>query len=478
MSEARFDPHARPKVVGSLARFVLGVFFRRVEVVGAENLPRDRPLLIVANHVNSLIDPALLIGYLPVEPRFLAKSTLWSMAAVKPFLGLAAAIPVYRRQDPGVDPSQNAKTFEACHEVLRAGGTIALFPEGRSHNEPALVPLKTGVSRIVLQAESRFGGLGTRIVPVGLTFEEKGRFRSRALVHVGEALDPAPELAIYADDERQAVGALTERVREALSDVTLNFPSWDTARLIERAAELYARPRAGLPAEAGLAERFPLRQTFIEGYEALNARCPEEVAAVAEAVEGYDAALEAARLDDVQVAAAYPTAGVARFVAKSLFLLAFRAPLALIGTVMNYLPYWAVGRVARRFEASPDLPATYKLFASLALFPLTWILWALAAGWPLGWLSGLAVLAVGPGSAYFALRYHERRRYFRRHVRAYLLLRSGRPMIEELRKRRREVLAAVERLAKVYQAASGDGAAAGAGAGDPGSVASPRSEVQ
>lgn len=450
-SQALANPQARPVIVVPLARWVLRIFFRRIEVAGAEHVPLDRPLMVVANHVNGLIDPAVLLGFLPVRPRFLAKSTLWSHWLVRHFLAVAAAIPVYRRQDPGVDPSKNAETFAACHEVLKAGGTIALFPEGRSHNEPELVPLKTGVSRIVLEAEAKYGGIGSRIVPVGLTFDAKGRFRSRVLVHIGEPLDPAVDLELYASDPRAAVRALTERVKDALESVTLNFPSWEEARLIQRAAEIFARPSAELPDEASLSGRFTLRRAFIDGYEALREHSSADVERVAAAVREYDERLENYRLRDAQVASAYPTGGVAVFVLKSLGLMLFRAPLAIVGLAVNYPPYWAVGRLARRLGTSPDLPATYKVFGALVLFPLTWLAWSLAAGLAWGLWTALAVLVLGPATGLFALRFHERQQYFQGHARAYLILRSGRPGIAELRRLRQEVLRAVERLAEVYQ---------------------------
>src|SRR3954449_3713643 len=94
-----------------VARLILKVFFREVEVVGAERLPRDRPLVLVANHVNGLVDSLLLMGPLPVMPRFLGKSTLWKIPILRPFLNLAGAIPVHRRQDEGADLARNTETF-------------------------------------------------------------------------------------------------------------------------------------------------------------------------------------------------------------------------------------------------------------------------------------------------------------------------------------------------------------------------------
>ncbi len=420
------DAVEQPRLVRPLARLLLAIFFRTIEVVGAEKVPRRGPLVFAANHINGLVDPALLLIALPRQPRFLAKSTLWKMAVVRPFLELAAAIPVYRRSDPGVDASQNEDTFARCHAALAAGGAIALFPEGRSHNEPALVPLKTGISRIVLEAEERYGGIGTRIVPIGLTFEDKGRFRSRVLVQIGEPVDPTPELADYQQAPREAVRTLTERVRQSLKTVTLNFPSWQEARLIERAAELYARPQSELPSETPLASRFAVLKAFIAGYLSLRERAPERVAAVASAVASYDELLARHRLRDAQVAARYPAGGVVRFVAKSLLLLLVRMPLAVLGTVLNGLPFWAVHTVAPRMGKTPDVLATYKLFGSLIFYPLAWIVAAsLAGGW-LGWPAGVAAFLLAPLTGVIALRFWERRSFFLSEARAYLMLRAAR----------------------------------------------------
>src|SRR5207247_683798 len=83
-----------------------------------------------------------------------------------------------RRRD-NVPMARNLETFARCRSLLARGGTIALFPEGSSHNEPAPLPLKTGAARIALEAEDEHGPLGMRVVPVGLVYEDKERFRSR-----------------------------------------------------------------------------------------------------------------------------------------------------------------------------------------------------------------------------------------------------------------------------------------------------------
>ena len=89
-----------------LTRTLARVFYRSVEVTGLEHVPKDGPVLFVANHANSLVDPLLLYARMPRRARFLAKSTLWKNPLLMPLLVLAGAVPVYRKQD-GTNMSKN-----------------------------------------------------------------------------------------------------------------------------------------------------------------------------------------------------------------------------------------------------------------------------------------------------------------------------------------------------------------------------------
>nr|HRC85409.1 lysophospholipid acyltransferase family protein [Thermoanaerobaculia bacterium] len=267
--------------VGFASRWLARIFFRELEVVGRDRLPASGPLIVVANHVNSLVDPLLLLAAAGRPLRFLGKSTLWQNPFLVPVLSLAAVIPVYRRQDEGVDPAQNRETFARCHELLAKGGAIALFPEGISHNEPALAPLKTGAARIALEAEERFGPLGVKIVPVGLVFDAKEEFRSRALVEIGQPFGVEAELEQAKSAPQEASRALTGRIDQALHRVTLNYRSWGEAALIGRAADLFGRRTLAMPGERMFREDLELQRTLIDGFAELAGRYPAETRATA-----------------------------------------------------------------------------------------------------------------------------------------------------------------------------------------------------
>ena len=103
----------------------LRFFFRRIETVNAENVPREGGLIFVLNHPNGLIDPAMVFVSLPRRISFLAKSTLFRLPVISFLLKTVDALPLYRRIDAGEDVTQNQRTFVAARKLLQKGGSIA-----------------------------------------------------------------------------------------------------------------------------------------------------------------------------------------------------------------------------------------------------------------------------------------------------------------------------------------------------------------
>jgi hypothetical protein len=91
----------------SLARLALSFYYEEVEVHGAAQVPSVGPLLILANHQISLVDPLLLAHAVPRQLRFLAKAPLFRILAiaitrlqhrgqdVRASLGIMLGVPVF-----------------------------------------------------------------------------------------------------------------------------------------------------------------------------------------------------------------------------------------------------------------------------------------------------------------------------------------------------------------------------------------------
>jgi 1-acyl-sn-glycerol-3-phosphate acyltransferase len=413
---------------------MLNIFFRKIEVTGADNVPADAPVIYTPNHMNSLVDGLLARTQLPREPRPLASITLWDIAALRPLLSALGAIPVYRQQD-SADPGhtdKNRDMFSACHEALAQRACIVVFPEGESHAGSELQKLKTGVARIALGAEQQCGPLGLRIVPVGLNFDAKQRFRSRVLISIGEPIDPVAGLEPVDAQSRESVGRVMSRVEEGIKSVTLNYPSWEEAKLIQRAAALYDERKPADSGQDSLADEFSVQKQLADAYLRMKARSPRRVARIIEALNSYDRLLRVLSVQHEHVVQEHPKLLQAIYSVRKLSLFLVRLPLALLGIFLNGLPFYLT-RWLSRLRIRPDRQSTIKLFGGLVLYPLCWTLQARLLGGEV--VAPLAWWLLAPLSGIASLLFRERHAQLLEELRTYLKLNTHADMRQELAQR-------------------------------------------
>jgi glycerol-3-phosphate O-acyltransferase/dihydroxyacetone phosphate acyltransferase len=390
-------------VVRQIFGVALRVFFRRIEVVGAERVPASGPVIFVLNHPNALIDPAFLLCLAPRPVVFLAKAPLFRTPVLGWLVRAFDSIPVHRRQDEG-SSVDNTGTFQRARELLLRGQAIAIFPEGTSHSDPRLKPLKTGAARIALGT----GLADLKIVPAGLYYPAKSKFRSDALVFYGEpiGLDAAP-VEVGALPTPAAVQALTARIERALGEVTLQADAAEARALIDRVSRIFA---ATSEEPWTLAEGFDLRRRMVAGYNRLRDHDPAAVAAMQALVDRYESDLAALGMSPEHYGPAdFSLGGSVRYALRSAASLGLLLPLALIGTAIHLPTYTLTDLIAHRVSREDmDMPATVKLLAAMLLYPLTWIGVGVGIGllWGASW--GIVAGLVAPIAGAAALVFRER----------------------------------------------------------------------
>jgi 1-acyl-sn-glycerol-3-phosphate acyltransferase len=212
-------------VVRGLVRF----YYARIEIEGAERLPSDGPLLLAANHPNSLIDPVILGIAVRRPVRLLAKAPLFELPVFGSLMRATGMIPAYRGED---DPRAVRRNLESLARAARTlaeeAAVVGIFPEGRTHDSRHLAKLKSGAARLASQALDQ-GACGLRVVTIGLNYERKERFRSAVWVRVGEPIDPALVMAAHGGDERAAMRTLTGEIERRLRAdlIHLDDPAWE-----------------------------------------------------------------------------------------------------------------------------------------------------------------------------------------------------------------------------------------------------------
>jgi 1-acyl-sn-glycerol-3-phosphate acyltransferase len=373
-------PRLRERVIVFVARLLARAFFRSVEVAGAR--PPGGPVILAASHLNGFVDPVLLVAHLGILPRFLAKATLWSVAPARVLLDFAGAVPVQRRVDAS-DATDNRATFAAAVQALDERSVVAVFPEGTTHDDPSIRPLRTGVARIALAA-SAAGVSGLRIVPIGISYEDKVAVRGRALIEFGTPLEVPDGACLDAtgSPRREDVDALTVRLEVAIRASTTDFSSTEDAVALTSGATVALRPPGTPPAAVRLADSSRLARR-------VAAAPRDDVDRVVDAVARYHLLLGTVGLVDGQVASGRTLGALARRTVLLAVLLVVLAPFALAGLFTNLVPAVAV-LVAGLLPRAPVSKGTVRLLVAAVAFPVTWL--------------AIAVWDVGSGTQADALR--------------------------------------------------------------------------
>lgn len=469
---AIFGPMPRPpllyRALRAVVRVLMRVFFREIAVEGRANVPEAGGGLLVAWHPNGIVDPALILSTFPGQIVFGARDGLLRWPLLGALMRGLGTVPIYRAQDGGAPAARRAdndRSLGALADRIASGSFAALFPEGVSHDDPALREVKTGAARLYLRARAE-AAAPPAIVPVGLHYDRKDLFRSDVLVayHPPLRLDGLPE----AGDGEAAVRALTDRIEAALVEAVRPTEDWPTHRLMHRAYALMRAEddvREGVDSgPASVTDRARGFRMVWHGYRARRESHPEEVESLRRDVAAYDRLLRTAGLTDADLDRPPNVASpllVALFVLQALLVAVLLPPILLLGAAVNVLPFLALNAVARRFSSEQKDTATVKILGGIVLYPLAWVVAGVLAGLGAARLhdlfpalpnapvaAGLTVAFLSAVGGALALRSGELAKESRRAIQARLFRRRRRDVIARLQLMRTDLHARFSRLAE------------------------------
>jgi 1-acyl-sn-glycerol-3-phosphate acyltransferase len=440
-------------VVRVIARFWIWFFFERVEVRHPERVPPTGPVLLCINHPNNLIDSLLVGSVLPRKVHYLATATLFRNPLLARVLVALGVIPVHRRADDPDRTDRNQAMFAACEEGFAAGRVIAIYPEGATHSEAHVQRIGTGAARIALGYEAHAIGR-LAVVPVGLSFEPRRRFRGRVLVSFGAPVDVASCLAVHREEPARALHALTTAIQGAMEREVVHVERIDRAALVRAVEALYRgdleralwQERGGRPIDA-----VPASGSIAATVEHFRARDPERIERLWQRMLGYRAGLAAYRRGDEALRTGLERPVERQRVARSSQTLV-GLPLFAYGATVNFLPYYLPGWLAARMSRRPTDYATTRLLASVIAFPLFWVLETWLVWWAAGLRWALAFVLSLPLGGLIAYRYLVGTGRLRHQLRFGALLLTRAQEARRLLAERREIVDELERARRDYLA--------------------------
>jgi len=310
-------------------------------------------------------------------------------------------VPIYRQEDvDDLDDSgrraANKRSIDELAGAVAEGRFATLFPEGLSHDEPYPMELKTGAARLYYRACEQLtdGSPAPVIIPVGLHYNKKGVFGSRALVAFHAPLELDPDLASPPtsdesdEDRRRKYRRLTTELGRALHESVHATESWQIHHAMQRARKLIRAERAhragvtlGRP---DMAERVLGFSRLWTGYNVRTRTHPEEAGKLLDSVREYDEdmrglGIEDHELDeDPRLASLWLTANL---IMQAIVIWFVLPPLLVIGFVVNLPTALALTALSKFASKAYKDEASVKVLVGAIAFPLTWLVVALLVAW-------------------------------------------------------------------------------------------------
>ena len=432
-------------------RLVLSVYFKEIQVIGLNNVPKEGPIIFVGNHANQYVDPMCIVAYSPHHINFMVAASTYRQKIMGFLWKLFGAIPVERPQDiaqegkgkiellpggvvkghdtsftkqafagdtlrakgwpeyiisevnsdtemvvkakdsdgcelnkltdykiaPKVDQSH---VFAAVWDGLKNGKWLGIFPEGGSHDQTDLLPLKVGVAICGLGAMSKYKDLKVSVVCWGLKYFHPNRFRSKVIIEFSTPFNVDEELAKeYTVDKRTAWSSFLGTVEKKLRSVTFSAPSFKELRAVYLARRLYLP--TSKEQDYSEEELNELYKRFFKGYNQIKDE--PDIKKLFDEVYDYGRGLKSLGIHDSQIFEVnFKTFDLIKKILISIFRLLVSLVFVLPG-IITLLPLGYLNRYLAEKEreralkkstvkiVGADVMASKKILTTFILYPLT-----------------------------------------------------------------------------------------------------------
>jgi 1-acyl-sn-glycerol-3-phosphate acyltransferase len=398
------------QLIKPIIRMSLLVFFRRIDVIGKERLPKNGPVIYVSNHPSALMDPLVVAVSLRDKLHFLTGANWFGKGLrAKIFRTQFNMIPVHRPWLAKGEKVSNEDMFTECYISLRQGKSIILFPEASSTTVSTIRELKTGAIRIKDGFEaSTQEDTEVPIIPIGLSYSNPHEFQSRVVVAIGKPVDFDGDYRGL--DPAETARAKTAKIHSALEHTIVNIQNNENVELVKQVTRLFidsyklAEHRSSLNAQGN----FEYAQNVAKAIDHFETADPENYKTLASRITRYFENLRDLGISDDLIAGARRSKPT--FI-KLAFLIVL-APLAAAGLIIFSLPYLLTKLLFRKklrpmISRTNDEDAVFDgAFTGSLIFAvgmLISILWSIVIGIATWWFIGSWIIGLGASILVFPL---------------------------------------------------------------------------
>ena len=197
-------------------------YFKKIKVFNKENIPKNKPVLFLANHQNALLDPLLIGTNCDRFLFFLTRAGVFKKALISKIFASLQMLPVYRIRDGWKNLTNNTAIFETCSKLLSKGESVLIFPEGGHNLVRTVRPLSKGFTRIVFDTLEKYPNIDLQLVPVGLNFKNAINFPDSTSIFYGKSINAKD---FFSGNRHEDVIKLKAKIQSELSKLTTHIPS-------------------------------------------------------------------------------------------------------------------------------------------------------------------------------------------------------------------------------------------------------------
>lgn len=426
----------------NLIKIAMAIFFQKIEIRHGENVPERGPVVFVANHPDSTMDAFVMCSLTGRKVNFIAHAGLFANKLKAWLLRNCGVMPVYRHSGRSDKIDRNIEAFQECYEVLERGEIIGIFPEGISAMPRQVKKIKTGAARIVLESEKRNNyTLGVKLLPIGLYFFSRSRFRSKVLVNVGRAIDLRPYYSLNEKDNFKAVNQLTAHIQSSLEYLTVNVRHAELDRFVKDIENIY---RDELMSQIPINQRsskktvaeFVITQKIADCVEYYHKHDPQRVRDMEEKIYAYKRKLKRLHLKDAMIREKTSLKLLFKAEIKGIVIAIIGFPLAAYGVINNYFPYRISEYIAKKFIDERTKILTALFLGGGSTFILFYGVQVLLVWYLEGTFWAILYFLTLPSSGFFALAYIKNIRKIQERISFSFFIFTNRHLIGKIRRAR------------------------------------------
>ena len=339
--------------------------YRRFEVHGKENVPKDSAVIFGVNHSNTLMDALVLLSSNNVKKVFIARGDIFKNPVIAKILHFLRILPIFRIRNGVAAVRQNDDSLNKAVDVIHDNVDLYLFPEGMHRTKHSLLRLSKGLFHIAVDANKQFGDQKpVYIVPTAIEYGDYFRYRSTAMIQFGQAINVTEFLKSTTEENEAAnINILKERLHDEISKLFTYIPDDEDYDAIWEIVKMKNEKRAG-----GLYKKMLRNRSTVANVLKYREEQPEEAKDLFQKVLDFATERKRQKISVMSTAKRKPLVNSLWKLAVLLVGLPYFAASAIVN-----LPTWVTTLIIRSKLKDPAFGNTVSFGVRFVLSPLIFI---------------------------------------------------------------------------------------------------------